>query len=91
LAQKKGLPLAQKKGLPLAQKKRAKVAKPRTSKRTKVDARSDRIVVHLSRQQQAAMKRCLERSGKITIRFDKFSITKLPAIIFPPVTSIVAD
>jgi hypothetical protein len=79
----------------LANKKRATAAKPRTSKRAKVDARSDRIVVHLSRQQQAAMKRamkrCLERSGKITIRFGKFSITKLPAVAFPPITSIVAD
>jgi hypothetical protein len=75
----------------MVQKKRAKTAKPRTSKQAKADARWDRIVVHLNRQHQAAMKRCLKRSGKITISFGKFSTTKLPTVGFPPIKDIVMD
>jgi hypothetical protein len=74
----------------MAKKKRAPAKKARVSKRAKVDARSDRLVVHLNRQQQAAMKRCLERSGKITISFGKFSTTKLPAIGLP-IVPIITD
>ena len=74
----------------MAKKKRAAAKKRKTSKRAKVDARLDRVVVHLNRQQQAAMKRCLERSGKITLSFGKFSVTKLPSISIP-IFPIVAD
>ena len=36
------------------------------------------------------MKRCLERSGKITLSFGKFSVTKLPTIGLP-VVPIITD
>ena len=74
----------------MAKKKRAAAKKRKTSRRAKVDARLDRVVVHLNKQQQAAMKRCLERSGKITISFGKFSTTKLPAIGLP-IVPIITD
>jgi len=74
----------------MAKKKKAAAKKRKVSRRAKVDARLDRVVVHLNTQQQAAMKRCLERSGKITISFGKFSTTKLPAIGIP-IVPIITD
>jgi hypothetical protein len=74
----------------LAKKKRAAAKKRKPSRRARVDARSNKLVIHLNRDQQAAMKRCLERSGKITISFGKFSTTKLPAHGLP-IVPIITD
>ena len=74
----------------MAKKKRPPSKTVRSSKRATIDARSDRVVVHLNARQQAAMKRCLERSGKITLSFGEFSITKLPTVGLP-IVPIVTD
>lgn len=74
----------------MAKKKRAAAKKRKPSRRARVDARSNKLVIHLNRDQQAAMQRCLERSGKITISFGKFSTTKLP-IHGIPIVPIIAD
>lgn len=73
----------------MAKKKRA-AKKRKPSRRARVDARSNKLVIHLNRDQQAAMERCLERSGKITISFGKFTTTKLP-IHGIPIVPIIAD
>jgi hypothetical protein len=45
-----------------------------------VDVLPHAILITLDKKQQAAMKRCLAKSGKITMRFEELTVTELPSI-----------
>jgi hypothetical protein len=60
--------------------KRKSIASKRT---TRAAALPRSILFRLSKKQQAAMKKCLDKNGRIKFRFKEVTITRLPVAGLP--------
>jgi hypothetical protein len=71
--------------------KKAPAKAPAKKSKPRLKVTRDAVTYTLSAEEQAQMKACLKRSGRITIKFKEITVTKLPSSLESSVVDPVVD